>query len=314
MIRLEYKEHCSPELAAMLKTMEAIGEYSFPEPDDTEAFEAMRTAGQFTWTNLPEVKVEKLDLNGVHCELLTPKTVKAPGIIMYIHGGGWCTGDCVSSRGYAAPLADASGMRVATVSYRLAPENKWPAQIIDCFTAYKCLMAKFPGEEISLVGDSAGGHLCLVTSLMARDKGIRLPACIVPVSAATNLAENLPSRFYNAGALVMGAWNGNDFIRQMLLPKMPGVDLRHPYVSPFYGNFSGFPPMLFIADEDELLFDETKLLADRVERNGGCVERIYTSGVWHAFACVGNTCPESVEILKLTADFIKKNNTKQEEN
>ena len=96
------------------------------------------------------------------------------GIVFYIHGGAFAYGSALSSRGYASVLADELGMRVVTISYRLAPEYKWPAGIDDCFEAYQGILESFPGSETVLVGESAGGTMVLVTALRAKAAGIPL--------------------------------------------------------------------------------------------------------------------------------------------
>ena len=70
-------------------------------------------------------------------EILTPKKLTSEDIIFYIHGGGYAFGNAFISRGYGSVLADESGMRVCTITYRLAPEHKFPAGPEDCFSVYQ---------------------------------------------------------------------------------------------------------------------------------------------------------------------------------
>lgn len=250
------------------------------------------------------VSVEPIHLSGVPCEILTPQKVTGNGIIYYIHGGGYCYGSVSSSRGYASVLADACEMPVVTVTYRLAPENKWPAGAEDCFAVYQELLKRYPGKKIGLVGESGGGTMILVTALMAKDKGIPMPACIVPFSPCTNLAEDLPSRKKNEGALVVPYSNIAEVLKSVYLSE--DTDPFQPYVSPYYGDYAGFPPMYFFADKGEVLFDDTDLLVPKIREAGVQVDYEVMEGTFHSFPTIGGVCPESKAYLDKTREFFKK--------
>lgn len=248
------------------------------------------------------VRIEPLTLAGVPCELLTPKKCSGNGLIYYIHGGGYCYGSAFSSRGYGAALADACGLPVVTVTYRLAPEHKWPAGPEDCFAVYQALLARNPGKKIGLVGESGGGTMILVTALMAKARGVELPACIVPISPCTDLAEDLPSRKQNEGALVVPYSNIIELLNGVYLE--PGTDAHDPFVSPFFGDYTGFPPMYFFADRGEVLFDDTDLLVPKIRAAGVAVQYEVMDGKFHSFPTIGRSCPESAAYLDTTRDFL----------
>lgn len=256
-------------------------------------------------SQIPAVKsvsVEKVELAGVPCEMLTPKKVTGNGLIYYIHGGGYCYGSAFSSRGYGSILADTCGMPVVTVTYRLAPENKWPAGPEDCFAVYQELLKKYPEKKIGLVGESGGGTMILVTALMAKDKGVTMPACIVPFSPCTNLAEDLPSRKKNEGAIVVPYANIAQLLTSAYLDET--ADPFDPYISPYYGDYAGFPPMYFMADRGEVLFDDTNMLVPKIKAVGVDVRYDVLEGTFHSFPTIGNSCPESKACLEKTKAFL----------
>lgn len=256
---------------------------------------------------IPAVKtvtVDKVTLAGVPCEILTPKNVTGNGLIYYIHGGGYCYGSAFSSRGYGSILADECGMPVVTVTYRLAPENKWPAGPEDCFAVYEELLKRYPGKKIALIGESGGGTMILVAALMAKNKGVAMPACIVPFSPCTNLAEDLPSRKKNDGALVVPYSNIAEMLKGVYLSE--DTDPFQPYVSPYYGDYTGFPPMYFFADKGEVLFDDTDMLVPKIREAGVQVEYEVMEGKFHSFPTIGRSCPESKEYLAKTKGFLLK--------
>lgn len=250
------------------------------------------------------VSVEPIQLAGVPCEILTPKKVTGDGLIYYIHGGGYCYGSVSSSRGYGSVLADECGLPVVTVTYRLGPENKWPAGPEDCFAVYQELLKKYPGKKIGLVGESGGGTMILVTALMAKDKGLTMPVCIVPFSPCTNLAEDLPSRKKNEGALVVPYSNIIELLKDVYLEEE--TDAYNPYVSPFFGDYTGFPPMYFFADKGEVLFDDTDLLVPEIKAAGVEVNYEIMEGKFHSFPTIGRSCPESNAYLAQTKAFLRK--------
>ena len=104
--------------------------------------------------NEPGVTFSSDNLNGVEVELLTPEKLWGEDIIIYIHGGGFINGNILTSRGFASQLAAESGLRVYTLSYRLAPENPFPAAPDDCLTVYKALL------KISECSNLFGGGQC----------------------------------------------------------------------------------------------------------------------------------------------------------
>lgn len=256
---------------------------------------------------IPAVKsvaVEQVLLAGVPCEILTPNKITGDGLIYYIHGGGYCYGSAFSSRGYGSVLADACSLPVVTVTYRLAPENKWPAGPEDCFAVYQELLKKYPGKKIALIGESGGGTMILVTALMAKNKRITMPSCIVPFSPCTNLAEDLPSRKKNEGALVVPYSNIAAVLKDVYLAE--DNDPFNPYVSPYYGDYTGFPPMYFFADKGEVLFDDTDLLVPKIKAAGVEVQYEVMEGTFHSFPTIGRSCPESKAYLEDTKNFLQK--------
>ena len=111
-------------------------------------------------------------------------------LLLFIHGGGWVTESIDNYERICARLADATGQYVVAVEYRLAPEDKFPSGLEDCYVVAKALYTgKFvlnvKPENITLIGDSAGGNLCAALSLMARDRGEFMPKRQILIYPAT---------------------------------------------------------------------------------------------------------------------------------
>src|SRR5215831_9077698 len=90
-------------------------------------------------------------------------------VVAYYHGGGWVQGDLETHHGLCARLAAHAGALVVAIDYRLAPEHKFPAAVLDCMAAYRWLRAhaaEIDGDprRVAVAGDSAGGNLSAVVS------------------------------------------------------------------------------------------------------------------------------------------------------
>lgn len=113
--------------------------------------------------------------------IFTPKELKSEEVLLFFHGGGWVIGN-IDSYSYACMnMANATGRRVFSVDYRLAPENPYPAGLEDCLRVtevlcnYSELFLNIPYEKIILIGDSAGGNLAAAVSLILGKQGKRKP-------------------------------------------------------------------------------------------------------------------------------------------
>lgn len=250
----------------------------------------------------PGVTIKTDNLGGVPAEKLIPENGCNNAIIVYIHGGGYVCGNAECSRGYGSLLSAELKMTVYTLSYRLAPENKFPSITDDCLTAYRALVERYPDPPIVLLGESAGAHLSVVTSLLAKDAGMKLPACVVAYSAPGDLTGAVDrSPFVETDIMV----NGN-LEKWMADMYFLGIDPKRQEISPVYGDFEGFPPIKIVCDSKETLSPDSKLLADKATAAGVEVEYKVYDDCFHAFPTTGRGTPESTEVLEETIAFIKR--------
>ena len=242
--------------------------------------------------------------HGVEVELVTPDNLTDDNIIFYIHGGAFAYGDTQMSRPFAAAMAKQAGMRVYSITYRLAPQNPYPAAVDDCFEAYQAMLEKHSGRKIAFVGESAGANLSMVTVLKAKEAGLPLPSSITLYSIPGDLT-GLPSRVRNADFdnMISG-----EFDKEMALGYFPGEDAGNPYISPNLGNLTGFPPLKVVADCKEVLFDDSDTLVEKAVKAGVEVDYQIWNGTFHAFVSFPTSAkdtPESVQVVKETAEFMK---------
>ena len=273
---------------------------------DTD-FAAQRAAIDAQSSRMPVqkgVKIEKTELGGVPAECLSPDKLQTDHVILYIHGGAFSFGSAETSRAYASVLAKMLGAKVFTLSYRLAPEHKYPAGADDCFAAYRALVQANPERKIAIIGESAGATLTLVTALRAKAEGLKMPAALVPISPAGTMAEDLPSRRNNVKRdLVVPYENVSSLLRQIYLEN--GQNPKDPFVSPLYGDYTGFPCVFITTDESEVLHDDAELLAKNMEKAGVTVTFCELKGTFHSFPTLGNICPEGKAINEQIRSFVR---------
>ena len=199
--------------------------------------------------------VEERDANGARVfDIALPGLPDdSRGVILDMHGGGliMCGGELCRLMGVG--LAARLQRRIWTVDYRMPPEHPYPAALDDCIAAYRALLADFSPARVIVHGGSAGGNLAAAMILRARDEGLPLPAGVILNTPEIDLTESGDSFQTNLG------------IDPGLRPLMPvnllyanGHDLRHPYLSPLFGDFSkGFPPTLLTTGTRDLYLSNT---------------------------------------------------------
>lgn len=259
-------------------------------------------AAQERMATEPGVTFVPETLAGMEAELSLPKNARTDAIIIYIHGGGLICGNAFSSRGYASMLAGESKIPVYSFTYRLAPENPYPAAVDDCFAVYKAIVEKYPDKPLFLIGESGGAYLSIVTAMKARDNGVKMPAGVIPYSPPIEF-ENEIDRSHP---------NNKDFTVTpgglLQLGKMYTTkeQAREIYAAPYYDDFHDLPPMLLAWDETESLAVDSEIIVEKLKAQGIEYRAKSYPDCFHAFATTGRGTPESYEILRDTVEFINR--------
>jgi acetyl esterase/lipase len=201
----------------------------------------------------------------VPVRVITPGAGQARAAYLDIHGGGFYLGSAARSDSRNAVLADALGMAVVSVDYRLAPEHPWPAAPDDCETAALWLAehaeAEFGTPRLAIGGASAGANLAMTTLLRLRDKGQAQPfAGAILEFGAYDLSGRSPSGRMYAGEWFIRAYAGHVGDRTI------------PDVSPLYGDLRGLPPALLIVGTLDILLEDNLAMAARLSAAGNEVD------------------------------------------
>lgn len=304
-----YRKAESAEMRATVEGMRRMSEragMAFCAENGSLPYEKIRVTMEQGYANYPVtpgVSFRDFYADGIHMEENVPETLTdKENIVFYIHGGGFVCGSARLSRGIASCLAKDLGCRVFSVDYRLAPENKFPAGIDDCFTAYCALVKAFPNAKIALMGESAGATASIVTALRAHREGVRRPACVVPHSPVGTL-EDIGREKYDTEDFVVGKSAFKAFEGMYY---NAGEDLTNPDLSPLHGDFTDFPPVYMTCDEKETLSVDAEMYYDKMTAAGADVTLVVVSGAFHAFGATGRGTPEAAQALDEAEALIRK--------
>ncbi len=194
-------------------------------------------------------------IGGVPCRLYGSET---PVCILYLHGGGFVVGGLDSHDDVCAEIADAVGLQVVSVDYRLAPEHLWPAQIQDVEAVW-CELDR----PAVVVGDSAGGMLA--AALCLSQKGKRQPLGQVLIYPGLGGEGDAPSYRENAEAPLLRTSDVFAY-QSVLFGGVPGSDpVARPLSAP---DLAGLAPAFIVTADVDPLRDDGKAYAERLSEAG----------------------------------------------
>lgn len=204
-------------------------------------------------------------------------SLKEYPIIIFFHGGGWVTEDVDTYEKTCVTLARKTKHVVISVNYRLAPENPFPAALMDCYRVVRGVLRwrRISGvaRKITLMGDSAGGNLAAAVSLYMRDKGQRMADRQILIYPATYNNHTQTSPFPSV------IENGTDYILTskhicdyMDLYCSREEDRKSPYCAPLLTtDFSNQPETLIITAQYDPLRDEGEEYGRKLKEAGNAV-------------------------------------------
>lgn len=210
--------------------------------------------------------------------IFQPDSPGSHPVLLFFHGGGWVTGDINSYDKVCHYMAKATNHLVVSVDYRLAPEHRFPAAPEDCYAVARELFVKTHllgarPDQITLIGDSAGGNLAAVVSLMARDRGEFMPKRQILIYPATHYDHTPQSPFESVRENGMGYLLTSKRVCDYMELYSRGIeDYQNPYFSPLLAqDLSGQPKTLLITAQYDPLRDEGEAYGQRLKDEGNDV-------------------------------------------
>jgi epsilon-lactone hydrolase len=227
------------------------------------------------WPVAADVKLTAVDVGGVAGEWSIVPGSDPSRVLMFFHGGGYCSGSIVSHRRLVTEAGRAAGVRTLAIAYRLAPEHPFPAAYDDALTAWRFLRNQdIRAAHIAIGGDSAGAGLTVALINRLRDAHEELPGCAWLISPWTDLTMS--------GSTLLSKEAVDPLIHKQYLNELAdaylprGMGRKDPRVSPLYADLRGFPPTLIQVGSDETLLDD----ATRFAAVAGAADVRVTLEIW----------------------------------
>lgn len=242
--------------------------------------------------------------DGVEVMWIEPHGCDQSRVLLCLHGGGFFSGSMYTHRKLFGHFAKQVGCRALSVNFRRSPEHQHPAQVNDTVTAYRWLLNNgIQPQHIALLGDSAGGGLSITTLLLARDKGLPMPAATMPFSGWFDMEVTGESAIANHG-------NDHIFTRESILGIAAMVlgengNAKDPYINPLHADLKGLPPIYFQVGDQELLLDDTRRLAELAKRTGVEIKLDIFPGMQHTWHMAAGRAPESNEAIARYVAWVK---------
>lgn len=229
--------------------------------------------------------------------------IRPRGTTMWIHGGSFVAGSPRTALAPAVNVARASGTRVLSIDYRLAPEHPHPAPLDDALAAYRALLDEVPADELTVGGESAGGGLTFALLVAARDAGLPLPRAAVVFSPASDLT--MAGESFRTKAAVDPVITA-EALQAGFQAYVGGAAADRPLVSPLFADLAGLPPTLVQAGSHEVLLDDSTRLASRLAAADVAVTLEITPGMSHVFQARGPELPQAARALDSAGRFLRR--------
>lgn len=226
------------------------------------------------WPVADDIKLTNIDIDGVPAEWSIAPGSDETRVLLFFHGGGYCSGSIKSHRRMVTEAGRAAKARTLAIGYRLSPEHPFPAARDDALAAWRFLRAQgYAPSQIAVGGDSAGGNLTAVLINLLHDQGEQ-PACAWLVSPWTDLTMSGASLATKDAVdpIIHKAYLGE--LADAFVPA--GIARNNPRISPLFADLHGFPPTLIQVGSHETLLDD----ATRFAAAAGTSDVDVTLEVW----------------------------------
>ncbi len=276
---------------SFLKTLNAPGGKPLETLSPRDARQVLVGLQSSVETEMPPAKISSVTIphDGQQIELTIVRPAgsdKMVPVFMFFHGGGWVLGDFPTHERLVRDLVAYSGMTAVFVNYTPSPEAQYPVAINQAYAATKWVaenghQINVDGRRLAVVGNSVGGNMAAVVSLMAKDRGdpeIRFQALMWPVTDAhfdtTSYQENAEGRFLTRN---MMKWFWDNYTTNQ-------NERAQIYASPLRAmteELRGLPPALVQTAGNDVLRDEGEEYARKLDVAGVDVIAVRYGGLIH---------------------------------
>ena len=230
-------------------------------------------------------------------------------VLVYYHGGGWVIGDLDTHDTLCRQLANAAGCAVVAVDYRMGPEHRYPAAVIDALAATHWVRAhaaelRVDASRLAVGGDSAGGNLAAVVALSARESGDLPIVFQLLIYPATDQHRAFPSHASNGKGYMLETETMDYFSGHYIADKAQYKDWR---ASPLlHADLSKLPPALVLTAGFDPLRDEGAAYAEKLTAAGNRASYVCFERQIHGFITMGKVIDEANTAMALCAAELKR--------
>ena len=302
-----------PQARSLLEAMQAAG---LPPPFTLPVAEARRARRRQLVAGPPRVEMVQVEddrvpgpLGGIPVRWYRPRSEGELPVTVYFHGGGWTVDDLDTHDHLCRRLASRSQAVVFSVAYRRGPEHPYPAAVEDAYaaTVWVAAAGRARGVDparLAVAGDSAGGNLATVVTLLCRDRrgpAVRFQALAYPVTDHW-LAGRASYQQYAEGYTLT-----REFMKWAFENYLPdGFDRADPYLFPLRAaDLSGLPAALIVTAEFDPLRDEGRAYAERLRAAGVAVEDLHLDDQMHGFLLQEATVDRARDAVDHFADALR---------
>ncbi|MGN0394691.1 MAG: alpha/beta hydrolase [Coprococcus sp.] len=239
------------------------------------------------------IQITDYDTGKFKMEFLKNTKYSNEYVILQLHGGGYIGAFKNYYRTFAGLYSEVcKGASVLSIDYRVAPENPFPAALHDALYAFDWLLSQgYSEDKIIIAGDSAGGGLAMCLCHYLSDRDRQLPAGIIAMSPWTDLTASGTSYKDNYEIDPIFGNTDNSIIFDSAY--IGNYNPRNPYISPLFGDFSDFPPMLIQVGSHEMLLSDSTSVALKAKQQGVKIRLSVYEGMFHVFQLGTTLMPES---------------------
>lgn len=258
-----------------------------------------------TWPVADDVTCTQFESGSVKGEWTSAPDIDPSRVILFFHGGGFCSGSLTSHRRLASEAGRAAGARCLAIDYRLAPEHPFPAALEDALRAWLSLRRSgIEARHIALAGDSAGGGLSVALANELREAGEDSPGCLWLISPWTDLTIS--------GSTLVSKDGDDPLIHKPYLEELASayvagrIERRDPRVSVLFADLKNLPPILIQVGSDETLLSDSTRFAEAA----GAANVAVTLEIWprmiHAWPVWNGGLAQGREAIARAGQFIRR--------
>lgn len=306
-------ETVSPEFREFLKKLaDPALRPTWPAPDDVEAWKRLHDGREKDLEPKVVAILEKYkptiverELGGVRVLDTKPKGwTESRKVVVYLHGGAYTMASARSSLIKSVPAGDATGYRIISVDYTVAPRGKWQKVTDEVVAVVKALLKEgHTLKDIAMFGDSAGGGLAPGATLKMRDQKLGMPAAIVVWSPWSDITDTGDT--YVTLKHAEPTYLYDTILKPAAAAYAEARDQKNPYVSPVYGDYSkGFPPTLIQGGTKEIFLSNFVRQYQAIDSAGQTAKLDLYEGMTHGFQAQLPDAPESKRAMKKMRDFL----------